>query len=797
MVYAMRKTLLRLGSLIMIIALAISSFACNKKDNVEETVTVSSEDKISADSPWFENKKINIDLGIDESKPAEYIDTKLVGSDEKYIVVVATVYYKLLGDNSSVTDSDMQEYEASTTPIISVYDRATEQTVNHINVKKDISLDGVLDVINYADGRITVNSLKYDASTNKTTCIETDLEPLSGNVLDTRKIDADEKSSIDRSYVVGNYKIEVIKDWNSGLTGFTLRVYSTDGNSKDIFVDSNGTQIYSVNAILPITDKTALICTDTDKGSLYYLLDLEQSAVTSTNYDDYKWLDIYVHGNLTSGTDGNVYYPSSLGIFRINVEKKTAEAVFDYSWCSINRHILNFFYVAECTGESFLLCGQVSQQGSFIKSVQSEFVIYEFKKADQNPHAGKTVLELYVANGELDYTTADAIIRFNETNSNCFIQVSDRYNLNNYFDYTIGFNSQDEADEYNLSVKTKMSNALAIDIINGKGPDILLNTSSFGLLNNNTYLADLTPYVGTLDSNKYYTNVIDGAKYDGALYQLPITFAIDGIHTNSKYAGNSGKGFTTVEYEGFLKGALNGKDVIGAGQAVYFAKLFSAESDLFIKNGKADFTSPEFKELARYVMNNVPQSSQSWGASLNDITIATQEGRCAVYNSCGYISTYLSDTEALSGGTAILGIPSSDGRGPLFSPSRSIAVSAQAKSIDACGEFVKMLLSDDVQLSYAMCDSLVVNRDALKQAANTAVDYYNSGSADTRKMYTAETINELDKVILSCSRMNSIDSEINIILIEEMPAYFTGQKDLDSVIAIAQDRVQKVLDERG
>jgi hypothetical protein len=96
-----------------------------------------------------------------------------------------------------------------------------------------------------------------------------------------------------------------------------------------------------------------------------------------------------------------------------------------------------------------------------------------------------------------------------------------------------------------------------------------------------------------------------------------------------------------------------------------------------------------------------------------------------------------------------------------------------------------------------MCDSLTVNREALRQAANTAVDYYNSGYADTRKMYSEETVNNLEKVILSCSRMNSTDSEINIILIEEMPAYFTGQKDLDSVIAIAQDRVQKVLDERG
>ena len=44
--------------------------------------------------------------------------------------------------------------------------------------------------------------------------------------------------------------------------------------------------------------------------------------------------------------------------------------------------------------------------------------------------------------------------------------------------------------------------------------------------------------------------------------------------------------------------------------------------------------------------------------------------------------------------------------------------------------------------------------------------------------------------------MNSIDSEINIILIEEMPAYFSGQKTLDDVISVMEDRVQTFLDER-
>jgi len=50
---------------------------------------------------------------------------------------------------------------------------------------------------------------------------------------------------------------------------------------------------------------------------------------------------------------------------------------------------------------------------------------------------------------------------------------------------------------------------------------------------------------------------------------------------------------------------------------------------------------------------------------------------------------------------------------------------------------------------------------------------------------------------LNCSRVKSENPDISMFLIEEMPAYFLGQKDLDSVIKIAENRIQKVLDERG
>ena len=65
-----------------------------------------------------------------------------------------------------------------------------------------------------------------------------------------------------------------------------------------------------------------------------------------------------------------------------------------------------------------------------------------------------------------------------------------------------------------------------------------------------------------------------------------------------------------------------------------------------------------------------------------------------------------------------------------------------------------------------------------------------------RIKFSEKNIDTLESIILSCSGMRTEDQAINIILIEEMPAYFTGQKDIDDVVRIIQDRVQKVLDER-
>ena len=90
--------------------------------------------------------------------------------------------------------------------------------------------------------------------------------------------------------------------------------------------------------------------------------------------------------------------------------------------------------------------------------------------------------------------------------------------------------------------------------------------------------------------------------------------------------------------------------------------------------------------------------------------------------------------------------------------------------------------------------NFVLNRELFRETGEGAVNYFNSISIsnmyggyygedipDNRVKYTTEHIDILENLILNCSAMWSEDAEINNILIEEMPSYFSGQKELDKV----------------
>jgi len=793
----MKRMIVKTLSVALLLAMAAATASCGRKTNKEIR-------KISEDSPWFDANIIEVETGAEKGRAAgSWLNQSCVASDDQYYYLETRGEYQIPPDDK--IDWETYNYRDYQFDYIAVVDRNTKQTVNTIDLKKDLTVsETFVDNIYLNNGKLTA----------KTNLKERDYDPLTGELLDTRPCKASSDDSFSEHYFIGDYEIETtVYQTMTNQRYSMISVKAPDGTVRETELKKSDKSLY-LNFVLADGDKKAIISVSTGRGfnlneEVYYELDLETNKLTVADSKKYEWLDKVSLYNSFISPDGTIYFVDSDGLFRINAEKKTTEKLFDYNQCSLNLGLAERFNLVECSDDRILLCGRCDNNSIYEGRTADKLNLIELTRADKNPHSGKTVLEIYSLNG-IDDKTGEAVTRFNETNSKYFIEYAFNYDDTNIIDDTYDDNNEDVWMMTKTRNNSSLSNKLAIDIMNGDAPDILLDCSSFSRLYNKNCLVDLTPFVKDADPDKYFTNIIEGSKTDGALYQLPVSFKLEGIMTKTANAGNSGKGFTLDEYKKFTDEVMNGNDPIVYGQAVYFSLLFNSMRDEFISKGKVDLSKPEFKILADYVKDNVREN----GISINDWYEKASGGEGIpkgeyVEYCTGIGGYYFNGMGIASHGKSVvmLGLPSLDGRGPRFIPSRSVAISSQATDIKACGEFVKLLLTDEFQTKIAMNDEFVLSREAYKSAGSAAVTYYtnggssfmggNGGGSGGLSDLSSKDVDFVENVILSCSKMKTEDPDISMILTEEMPAYFLGQKDLDAVTKIAQNRIQNLLDERG
>ena len=74
---------------------------------------------------------------------------------------------------------------------------------------------------------------------------------------------------------------------------------------------------------------------------------------------------------------------------------------------------------------------------------------------------------------------------------------------------------------------------------------------------------------------------------------------------------------------------------------------------------------------------------------------------------------------------------------------------------------------------------------------------YNDLSHSIFNRFDNEVIDDYDSLIRNASTTDLMDPIIKVIVMEEIPAYFAGQKTIEEVAAIIDNRAQTVIDERG
>ena len=423
--------------------------------------------------------------------------------------------------------------------------------------------------------------------------------------------------------------------------------------------------------------------------------------------------------------------------------------------------------------------------------------IFVLEKADENPNAGKTVLTASAAYFCVDKMMGEGIREFNEENEKYFIKMTC-----DEFDYE---NSHDDKDFDKYEDEFKMN------LLSDQAPDLIFNGGSISGILDDDYLVDLSSSFD-LSTEKYYTNVTESMKENGKLYCMPLDFCVSGIVTEKRNVKDGASGFTFDEYKEFVDKVCNGEDPLKAefSRGDYFASCMTNMSDIWLKDGKADFSSDEFRQLANYIKDNVPQDEETSDKSDDilsyDETMALlkQQAKYAyIYN---FVEFALLTSELKE--SDVYGIPSCDGRGPTINVCSTVGISASSKNQEGCIEFINKLLETDVQglseynpISREACNALIDERyKKLKDNYETRYRIYEqisdfsyiSGVCNPKDTDKKTYLDMLDNL----SGSQNIETSIYNILKEEGAAYFSGQKSEGDLITNLTDRVQTVLNEK-
>ena len=532
----------------------------------------------------------------------------------------------------------------------------------------------------------------------------------------------------------------------------------------------------------------------------YCLVDLETGKISAL--DEMEYINIplrnltYCNGNLVTVTDG--------GVYNIDVEGGTCKMALSFNCSVCNRYLASNSELKYADDNTFLFSYSLGYSGAN----RIPFAICTFTKSSEYPAAGRNILTV-ASTEDLDYSISEAIMRFNSESDTSFMLFDNRYKTNSEIDYANTDNT-DQAALKNLNSYAAVSDRLTMDILAGEGPDILITNGANEQLSRKDYFIDLSDYLKNesgVSEADYFTNAIEASKFNGSLYQLPIGFYVDCFLAPSDAFGSK-NGLTFEEYIQMVKTVCNGTDPVYDHQLAFSrtevaTKLFANTSEKYIKDGKIDVNNNDFKAILDYC-KELPAKGFYEGkdvdAEWEDLMTSKENMRVQPTVVYGFYE-YEAFAEKFKG-AVICGYPSVDGRPATIGSDMAVSISSHTSDESSCKKFLSILLSEDIQKTLFM--NIPINKKCAKDLALLEIEEHN-GSVDANegnkfakagKKVDASVADKYIEQLSTATTSSFVYHSISLIIYEEIPAYFEGQKSFEDVAKVINDRAQKVLDER-
>ena len=394
------------------------------------------------------------------------------------------------------------------------------------------------------------------------------------------------------------------------------------------------------------------------------------------------------------------------------------------------------------------------------------------------------------------------------------------------------------SDKYHVSIKSYMDNYAysqdayqdAITSLNNdlaskaNCPDIIdLNGMNIRQLVSKGLLEDLGKYLDkseALNRDDFVQNILNSYTYDGVLSCIPTSFELSTIVGKSSDVGDK-MGWTLqemIEYTQKHPGAAL-FDGIDKTEIMYYLLAYNEEAFIDWSKGKCSFDSDEFRSLLTFA-NSFP-SEVSDDSRLTSTPTKIQRGEVLLDTMSLYdfdeIQMYY---EIFGGDFTCKGLPTSDGSiGTALSASGLYGITSKASRKEGAGEFLESyLLQDSGRYSFGfpsrkskldeMAKKAVTieywtdengqpvldeNGDPIEIGVGGSIGYQDGWSYTYRKA-TQEEVDLILQLIDNAKPISLGIMQVLDIIDEEAAGYFEGQKTVDEVVNVIQNRVQLYVD---
>lgn len=371
----------------------------------------------------------------------------------------------------------------------------------------------------------------------------------------------------------------------------------------------------------------------------------------------------------------------------------------------------------------------------------------------------------------------------------------------NHTDYQIEIKSYQRAD---ISEEDGIAQ-IQREIIAGNGPDLI----DFGSSYSNTdviggYTEDLMPYLeGDLD--KYFTNILESFCYKGSLYAIPVSFTLD-TFAGSKEALGGREQWNVREMMACYQ--EQPEDVmLYPGETRYdvLSRILTGSMEYYIdwESGTCSFDQGEFGQVLSFA------ASFPEGLEIdNDFSVkqAFLDGKALIIPTriggiYGIASAeYIFDDKDIS----YIGYPVEGVSGTVISPASSVlAISGKSKHKEICWEFISQYLDVEYQKKLGLPINRAAMEEKLAQSLETEYEIVDgekqpvvksqvSFEGDDQPQYiyclTEEQTQRLMELIESAQINDAYDHHLYRIIMDEVDSYFSGDKTLEEVTEIIQNK---------